>query len=311
MFFSQLFFVTFVVNHFVVPDKLFKIPFRVRSSYTDDQERIMTELTALFSEDKLRTLLQPGSFGLPLHFFKTIDSTNDYAKKIAARGEPEGTLVISEEQTAGRGRMGRSWISPPGTGLWLSLILRPTFIPSQAPLLTSLAAVAVAGAIRRVTGLSAGIKWPNDIIINDRKAAGILIELSAGERFVKYLIVGIGINVNTEDFPEEIHERATSLRICSGRKISRMEILISVLRELERLYSATIHNGDFNSILERYRSWSVTIGRRITATRSGQEFSALALDITPKGGLLIKDDAGMIEELISGEIQNLIFSSKK
>ena len=269
----------------------------------------MTELTALFSEDKLRTLLQPGSFGLPLHFFKTIDSTNDYAKKIAARGEPEGTLVISEEQTAGRGRMGRSWISPPGTGLWLSLILRPTFIPSQAPLLTSLAAVAVAGAIRRVTGLSAGIKWPNDIIINDRKAAGILIELSAGERFVKYLIVGIGINVNTEDFPEEIRERATSLHICSERKISRMEILISVLRELERLYSATIHNGDFNSILERYRSWSVTIGRRITATRSGQEFSALALDITPKGGLLIKDDAGMIEELISGEIQNLIFSS--
>ena len=271
----------------------------------------MTEVIALFSEEELRTLLQPGRFGLPLHFFKTIDSTNDYAKKIAARDGPEGTLVISEEQTAGRGRMGRSWISPPGTGLWLSLVLRPPFLPSQASLITSLAAVAVAGAIRRVTGLPAGIKWPNDIIINDKKAAGILIELSAGERFVKYLIVGIGINVNTDDFPEEIRERATSLRVCSGRKISRLEILISVLRELERLYSATLHSGDFNPILETYRSWSVTIGRRITATRSGREFSALALDITPNGGLLIKDDAGTIEELISGEIQNLIFSSKK
>ncbi|MDP8214066.1 MAG: biotin--[acetyl-CoA-carboxylase] ligase [Candidatus Euphemobacter frigidus] len=263
----------------------------------------MTEVTALFFEGELRALLQPGHFGIPLHFFRTIDSTNDFAKKIAGRGGPEGTLVVSEEQTAGRGRMGRSWISPPGTGIWMSLLLRPPFLPSQAPLITSLAAVAVAGSIRRVTGLPAGIKWPNDIIINDKKVGGILIELSAGERFVKYLIVGIGINVNTEDFPEEIREHATSLRISSGRKISRMEILISVLRELERLYSAALLSFDFKPILETYRSWSATIGRRITATRSGREFSALALDITPNGGLLIEKDTGGIEEIISGEVQ--------
>jgi BirA family transcriptional regulator, biotin operon repressor / biotin---[acetyl-CoA-carboxylase] ligase len=268
----------------------------------------MTEANTLFDEEELRTLLQNQSFGRPLYFFRTISSTNDYARELAGRDGPEGTLVISEEQTAGRGRMGNSWISPPGTGIWISLILRPPLHPSQAPLITPMTAVAVAGAIREVTGLSAGIKWPNDIIINNRKAGGILIESSAGERFIKHLIVGIGINVNTEDFPEEIRGSATSLRVCSGKMISRMEILISVIRELERLYSVVIPSGAPDAILERYRSWSVTIGRMITATRSGGQFSARALDITPTGGLLVKDKAGMIEELISGEIQNIISS---
>ncbi len=259
----------------------------------------------------MHTLLQNQSFGQPLYFFKTISSTNDYARELAERDEPEGTLVISEEQTAGRGRMGNSWISPPGTGLWISLILRPPLPPSQSSLITPMTAVAVAGAIRKVTGLSAGIKWPNDIIINNKKVAGILMESSAGDRLIKHLIVGIGINVNTEDFPEEIRERATSLSICSGKKISRMEILISVIRQLERLYSIVIPGGDPAAILERYRSWSVTIGRMITATRSGTKFTARALDITATGGLLVRDQTGTTEELISGEIQNLIFSAKK
>ena len=277
----------------------------------DGPVRIMTEATALFDEEELRTLLQRQSFGHPLYFFKTIASTNDYARELAARDSPEGTLVISEEQTAGRGRMGNSWISPPGTGIWISLILRPPLPPSQGPLITPMTAVAVAGAIRKVTGLSAGIKWPNDIIINNRKAAGILIESSAGERSIKHLIVGIGINVNTEVFPEEIRESATSLSICSGKKISRMEILISVIRQLERLYSIVIPGGKPRIILERYRSWSVTLGKMITADRAGGKITARALDITPNGGLLVRDQTGITEELISGEIQNLIFPSGK
>ena len=277
----------------------------------DGPVRIMTEATALFDEEELRTLLQRQSFGHPLYFFKTIASTNDYARELAARDSPEGTLVISEEQTAGRGRMGKSWISPAGTGLWISLVLRPTFPPSQGPLITPMTAVAVAGAIREVTGLSAGIKWPNDIIINERKAAGILMESSAGARSIRHIIVGIGINVNTEEFPEEIREKATSLRICSGNKISRMEILISVIRQLERLYSFVTPGGDPDIILKRYRSWSVTIGRMITADRAGKKLTARALDITATGGLLVRDQTGMTEELISGEIQNLIFPVKK
>lgn len=264
-----------------------------------------------FSKDQLVSALEPCALVKKVYFFQTIDSTNNRARTLAEKGAPEGTLVISEEQTAGRGRMGRSWNSPGGTGIWLSLLLRPPLFPSQAPLITSLAGVAVAEAIRRVTGLDAGIKWPNDILINGKKAAGILTELSADEEKIRHVIVGIGINVNTKTFPEEIRDRATSLRICSGRTIPRMEILLPVLLELERLYLDFTRSGDSDSVLRHYRKISVTIGERITLTRDNREFDVMALDISPTGGLLIKKDAGTIEELISGEIHNLIFSAKK
>ncbi|MEA1927796.1 MAG: biotin--[acetyl-CoA-carboxylase] ligase, partial [Candidatus Auribacterota bacterium] len=163
---------------------------------------------AAFSKDQLVSALKPCSFIKDFHYSLSIDSTNNLARSLAEEGAPEGTLVISEEQTSGRGRMGRSWISPPGTGIWISVLLRPMIEPARAALITPLVAVSLSRSIREVTGLPAGIKWPNDILIRGKKAAGILTEISTDRKSIRYIIVGIGINVNTEYFPEEIRGQA-------------------------------------------------------------------------------------------------------
>ncbi len=254
------------------------------------------------TEESLRASLKTHSFGHPLYYLLTIDSTNDYAKRAAGRGASEGTLVVSEEQTKGRGRRGRSWFSPPGTAILMSLILRPELEPFETAGITLITAVAVSEAIFEVTELEAGIKWPNDIIIAGKKAGGILTEAGKDTDGRRYLIVGIGLNVNTGKFPEELRGKATSLRLCRGREVSRRELLIAVIAELERFYFNFIKTGRFSRIINRYREKSVTIGRRVKLIRAGREFEARAIDVTDKGGLLIKRDNGEIEEILSGEV---------
>lgn len=255
--------------------------------------------------------LKPCALIKDIHYSISIDSTNNRARILAEEGAPEGILVISEEQTAGRGRMGRSWISPPGTGIWMSVLLRPTISSSRAALITPLVAVALNRSIREVTGLPSGIKWPNDILIKGGKAAGILTEIYLEQESIQYIIVGIGINVNTDYFPKEIREEATSLSLSSGHPISRLKILIAVLLELERQYLDFTVKGNFDTILSDYRRMSVTIGERVNIVGRKGMGKAVALDIAENGGLLIENDDGTIEEIISGEVQLLIFSSKK
>ncbi len=258
-----------------------------------------------FCEGQLVSRLKPCGLVKNIYFSRTIDSTNNHARRLAEDGAPEGTLVISEEQTAGRGRMGRSWISPPGTGIWTSILLRPNIAPPRAALITPLVAVALSRSIREVTGLPTGIKWPNDILIRGKKVAGILTEISTDRAAIRYIIVGIGINVNTSYFPEEIRGKATSLSLSSGRQISRLNILLALLLELERQYLNFTRKKDFDSILLDYRKMSVTIGTRVAIAGSDGELIVDALDITETGGLLIKNKDSRIEEIISGEIQNV------
>ncbi|HMM22178.1 MAG TPA: biotin--[acetyl-CoA-carboxylase] ligase [Selenomonadales bacterium] len=240
--------------------------------------------------------------GHAVYYCDEVDSTNSRAKKLAADGCPHGQIVIAETQTGGRGRLARGWFSPYARGIWLSVVLRPPFSPREAPKCTMLAAVAVNRAIRKVSGVACGIKWPNDILYDNRKIVGILTEMSAEIDAINYVVIGMGINVNSraEEFPPELAKAATSLLIAGGRPVSRKELLAAVLGELEGLYDKTVLQG-FAPVLEAWRAETVTLGRTVDVFSSGQTFSGLAVDIDDEGGLLVETSTGL-ERVIAGDV---------
>lgn len=224
---------------------------------------------------------------------ESVASTNDIAWEEALGGAPEGTVILAEEQTAGRGRMGRVWESPPGTGLLMSLILRPEVDPKDAHMITIVGAVAVAEALRERAQLQARIRWPNDITIKERKVAGILVEgrrLATGAVFV----LGMGLNVNTatEDFPPNLQEIATSLAIESGRSLVRVDVMRWLLTALERWYR-DFRFGDFGRIARLWRRRSSTLGRRVLLIENGREFKGTVLDMSLEEGLIVRLDTGV------------------
>jgi len=231
-----------------------------------------------------------------------VDSTNTYASKLAVDGEPEGTVVIAEHQTAGRGRLGRKWVSPPGLNIYASIILRPKVPPRDAPLITFVAAVALARTVRELYKLDAGIKWPNDLLINGRKSAGILTEMSAEPELVRHIILGFGINVNMsrDDFPEEIKDLSTSVMLELGRKVNRAELMRRFLEEIEKSYLMMI-DGKRAEILNEWRSLSVTLGHNVRVTSLAWEKAGFASDIDPEGGLILEVD-GRYETVTSGDV---------
>ena len=219
----------------------------------------------------------------------SIDSTNLEAKRIAAKDAPEGTVVVAEEQVGGRGRLERPFFSPKGKGIWFSVILRPKFLPQEAPKCTLLAAVAVARAMKEC-GLTPGIKWPNDILYKGKKLVGILTEMSAEIDAIKYIVIGMGINVNVaaEDFPDDLKDIATSLCIMKGERIPRVKFLQSVLRSMDDLYEKVQQYG-FAPIFDEWRKYTITLGEevRVIGVRSGEEYIGRAADIDADGALLV------------------------
>ena len=236
--------------------------------------------------------------------FNTIDSTSNKAKQMAYQGAAEGTVVISEEQTGGRGRLGRQWMSPKGTGIWMSIILKPQIEPQEATKITQVAAAAVALAIRNLTGCKPGIKWPNDVILGGKKVCGILTEMGGELNSVNYVIVGIGINVNmhNKDFPEDLLETATSLMEFCGKTFSRKLLVINILREFEELYLDFTINNNINKSVSICRDLSVTLGNQVKIIQRGNEMLGEALDITENGELIIKNSEGKIQNIMSGEV---------
>lgn len=237
--------------------------------------------------------------GRKIYSYETTDSTNDVAHRLAQSGSPEGTVIFSEGQSKGRGRMGRQWLSPKGKGIYLSLILRPDLSPAEAPKITLVSAVAVALAIRKVTHLGALIKWPNDILINDRKACGILTEMSAEVNTVSYIVLGIGINVNTAkaDLPKE----ATSLKIETGEEVPRVELAQEILRELERQYRIFKEKG-FKKIIEEWKGLSHTLGEEVKITCHGRKVEGTASDLDTSGALVVRLDNGFTEHITAGDV---------
>jgi BirA family transcriptional regulator, biotin operon repressor / biotin---[acetyl-CoA-carboxylase] ligase len=255
----------------------------------------------LFPEE-IQSGLDTRFIGRKIHHYESLDSTNDTAFKLAVDSAAEGTLVVAEGQHRGRGRMGRQWISPKAKGIYFSLILRPKIIPNEAPRLTLLTAVAVAEAIRKATGLAALIKWPNDILIGEKKLGGILTELNAEVDRVKFIIIGVGINVNLKK--TQLPFRATSVRNELGKNFSRVELLRQILTEMERHYLQYSREG-FSPIIEKWKHLSATLGKRVKVTSSKGEVEGQAMELDADGALLVRQDSGFMERVVSGDVMRL------
>ena len=251
----------------------------------------------------LQQLLTTQVFGHTLHLLAQTTSTNDDVKALAIRGAPEGTVVLAEQQTRGRGRQGRSFASPAGVGIYLSVLVRPTIDLARLPQLTLMVAVATADAITDICGLSIHLKWPNDVEINGKKVAGILTEavLRPGEPPV--VITGIGINVNTtlEQFPPVLHDRVTSLALATGAPVSRHHLIAHLLAHLEELYRTWQHTG-MASILERWRHYGRLPGRVVQFSQATEMRTGRVIGLDDDGALLVQTVDGAYHHIVSGEV---------
>ncbi|MEA4826614.1 MAG: biotin--[acetyl-CoA-carboxylase] ligase [Clostridium sp.] len=263
----------------------------------------LTSSPDLLTFEEISPNLKTRFIGRNFVHLDTIDSTNNEAKKLAIDGVPEGTLVISEEQTMGRGRLGRNWISPKHKGIWMSLILRPEINPIQVSKITQVAAAAVCIALIDM-GIRTLIKWPNDIVLNGKKVCGILTEMSGELNRVNYVIVGIGINANIDkdEFPEDLKPTASSLKIEIGNYIKRKELVRRILNNFEELYEELINEETIKKSIEICKDNSALIGKEIKIIEKGKETRARALSLNEDGKLIVQYKDGKVDELISGEI---------
>ncbi len=250
---------------------------------------------------EIKTLLNNNTIGKQIIYFDSIDSTNNYAKKEIKKLE-NGTIILSEEQLSGRGRRGRDWTSPKGTGIWMSLVLKPNIPTREGIKMTQIAAAAVCKSIRELIKLDTLIKWPNDIVINGKKVCGILTEMAGELDEIKYIVIGIGINVNTKDFPDEIKENATSLFIEGNKKIDRRNLLVDILENFEILYNDYMENLSLNETLSIIRNYSAVLGKNIRVIRGKLEKRGKAIDIDNNGMLLVEMEDGSSELISSGEV---------
>ncbi len=252
--------------------------------------------------DLLRRQLTGTSFPKRiLHFFK-VDSTNRVALEAGQQGDPHGTLVIAEEQTAGRGRSGRAWHSEKGSGIYLSILLRPALTPVQAPALTLVGGLAVYDAVAEQSGLKPDIRWPNDILVNGKKISGILTEMFAEPDRIKFVVVGIGINVNHAKMPAEISSIATSLRIETGTVQPRIEIAVGLLRRFETYYNQLISAGPAAIIARFTAVSSYAQGRRIRVASGQETFIGTTAGLDASGLLRVTRDDGRTETILAADI---------
>jgi BirA family biotin operon repressor/biotin-[acetyl-CoA-carboxylase] ligase len=244
--------------------------------------------------------------GRRIVFEKEVDSTNRLARDLAIAGAAEGTLVVAESQTGGRGRKGRNWFSPPGEGIYVSLVLRPRFQPAEAPKMTLLAGVALAETLVPVIPTRVTIKWPNDVLAAGKKVAGILVEISTQIDAIDYMVVGVGLNVNTPPgrFPAELRERATSLAAETGCPVRRAEILGAFLARFERYYDLTGREG-FVPVIRRWRELSDMTGRPVRVHSFSGSMEGAIAGIDDDGVLLLTGVDGTVERVISGDVEYL------
>ncbi|MBW2568634.1 MAG: biotin--[acetyl-CoA-carboxylase] ligase [Deltaproteobacteria bacterium] len=265
---------------------------------------LLVKVPDLLIADEIQEKLNTSVFGKKdIIYFRETDSTNTRAKDLASNGAPEGTVVVAEKQTKGRGRRGRDWFSPFGDGIYASLILRPAISPVKAPKITLMAAVAVAESLLSLTQLDVRIKWPNDILINGKKIAGILTEISTEMDRVNYIVVGLGLNVNTsfKSSTEEVKKRATSILVETGKPFSRIKLVQAYLQFYEKYYEMFNENG-FEPIMSRWKELANIVGQRIVVDIIGKKYIGKVLDVDDDGILILKDNQGTIHRIFSGDV---------
>lgn len=262
----------------------------------------LEQVPDILTADMLRQRLRGSLFGKRIyHFFKT-DSTNRVTLELGHAGEPEGAVVLAEEQTAGRGRAGHSWHSERAAGIYATILLRPRLSPVQAPLLTMMAGLSAHAAVQSVTGLSVDLKWPNDLLIQGKKVGGILTEMHAEPAQVRFVIVGIGINVNQEKFPAELAATSTSLRLETGKTQSRLEVLVQFLRQFENDYKELLSAGAAGVVKRFEAVSSYARGKRVRVTNGNDTFTGVTDGLENEGLLRVKRDDGRVSTVIAGEV---------
>ena len=256
----------------------------------------------LMTEAEIKSLMHTEWVAKEVLYFDTIDSTNTKAQELAEKGYPSGTLVVADKQESGKGRRGRSWVSPSGTGIFMTLMIKPDINPNNASMLTLVAALAVAKAITSVTGEEAMIKWPNDIVINSKKVCGILTEMNAQFDYINHIVVGIGINVHNESFPEEISQMASSLMIeAGGKRFHRAQIIAETMSYFEQYYDTFLKTQDLSALVREYDELLVNRNKSVRVLDPKEPFDGKAMGITPKGELIV--DTWESRKLVSsGEV---------
>jgi BirA family biotin operon repressor/biotin-[acetyl-CoA-carboxylase] ligase len=259
------------------------------------------------TEEELAAHLGTSWLGRSLACHEVTGSTNSDAAELGRGGAPEGAVVVADAQTAGRGRLGRSWVSEPGLNLYLSVLLRPEILPFEAPQLSLVAGVAVAAALESL-GARPRIKWPNDVLLDGRKVCGILTEIEAEADRVSFVVVGLGVNLNSRlhDFPEELHDKATSLRIESGETVERAPVAARVLGELERFYDL-FRGGGFGAVAPEWERRTALVGRELTVSGAGEVVSGTYAGVDTDGALLLdapgsSGGPGGVRRVLAGDV---------
>ena len=259
----------------------------------------MTEMN--YNEKTISDAVHTKWAGNTVHFAKEVDSTNEWAKMLGRNGAAHGTLAAADYQSAGKGRLGRRWTVPSGTSVMMSILLRPDFEPQYAPMLTIVMGLSVAQAAQKL-GVETRIKWPNDVVVSRKKICGILTEMSVEEGKIRYVVIGVGINVNLDGFPEELADKATSLYLETGRKYDRNEMVAYVMEAFENNYERFIKTCDLTFLQEDYNRMLANLGQPVRILDPSAPYEGIAYGIDEKGELIVEKKDGARVRVSAGEV---------
>ncbi len=275
-------------------------------SHPHDGYQLISVPDKLFA-DEVMDGLETRYIGKRVFSYESLDSTNIAAWKLGEQGSPEGSCVLAEHQKKGRGRLGREWVSPKGKNLLMSVLLRPQVAPSDVAKITLILALSAVRAVKRLTDVSLGVKWPNDLLYREKKVGGILTEMNAEADKIHFVVAGLGLNINSAQ--DELPDTATSLSVIAGAKQPRVKILQAILAELEHDLDI-FKSGGFEKLAEEWESYSETTGKRVSVSLLGRTLQGEARGIDKDGALWVRTDTGILEKVLSGDVQHLRRSSK-